>query len=242
MTDPTAALLAARRAKIYLVLGCNALATAMHKAHSQHRCAFKLRVSLAHVAAAMQHLAQHSGTVAQCHGVSISPGQSITCRHLGHGALLVLVCYCTCIAHAPTPPPPSPPGPLTPRTEVAPHLHLVLGDLQVAARPVKLPAVIRDSTPYMRVYVTEDAGPASLKHKSCPDTVTAKQLVVSAAVALQMRSFEKVGLTRQQAERLTEHLTGILCVQKEKLGEQFVSKGMLERVRWLHAMVPILGS
>ena len=48
-----------------------------------------------------------------------------------------------------------------------------------------------------------------------------------------MRSFEKVGLTRQQAERLTEHLTGILCVQKEKLGEQFVSKGMLEKARWL---------
>ena len=46
-----------------------------------------------------------------------------------------------------------------------------------------------------------------------------------------MRSFEKIGLTRQQAERLTEHLTGILCVQKEKLGEQFVSKGMLEKAR-----------
>ena len=36
-------------------------------------------------------------------------------------------------------------------------------------------------------------------------------------------------LRRQQAERLTEHLTGILCVQKEKFGEQFVSKAMLEK-------------
>ena len=65
------------------------------------------------------------------------------------------------------------------------------------------------------------------------DKATPKRLVDIAAVALQMRSFEKVGLTRQQAERLTEHLTGILCVQKEKLGEQFVSKGMLEKARWL---------
>ncbi len=36
-------------------------------------------------------------------------------------------------------------------------------------------------------------------------------------------------MRRQQAERLTEHLTGILCVQKEKFGEQFVSKAMLEK-------------
>ena len=72
-----------------------------------------------------------------------------------------------------------------------------------------------------------------VKHLSLLDTVTPKRLVDIAAVALQMRSFEKVGLTRQQAERLTEHLTGILCVQKEKLGEQFVSKGMLEKARWL---------
>ncbi len=48
-----------------------------------------------------------------------------------------------------------------------------------------------------------------------------------------MRNFEKVGLTRQQAETLTEHLTEVLCSHKEKLSEAFVTKAQLEKVRRL---------
>ena len=49
---------------------------------------------------------------------------------------------------------------------------------------------------------------------------------------LQVRNFEKVGLTRQQAEALTEHLTEVLCTHKEKLSEAYVTKAQLEKV-WL---------
>ena len=48
---------------------------------------------------------------------------------------------------------------------------------------------------------------------------------------LQVRNFEKVGLTRQQAEALTEHLTEVLCTHKEKLSEAYVTKAQLEKVR-----------
>lgn len=47
---------------------------------------------------------------------------------------------------------------------------------------------------------------------------------------LQVRNFEKVGLTRQQAEALTEHLTEVLCSHKEKLSEAYVTKAQLEKV------------
>lgn len=48
---------------------------------------------------------------------------------------------------------------------------------------------------------------------------------------LQVRNFEKVGLTRQQAEALTEHLTEVLCTHKEKLSEAYVTKAQLEKVQ-----------
>ena len=47
---------------------------------------------------------------------------------------------------------------------------------------------------------------------------------------LQMRRFEKVGLTRTQAEQVTELLTETICMNKVKITEQFVSKAALERV------------
>ena len=47
---------------------------------------------------------------------------------------------------------------------------------------------------------------------------------------LQMRRFEKVGLTRAQAEQVTELLTETICMNKVKITEQFVSKAALERV------------
>jgi len=45
-----------------------------------------------------------------------------------------------------------------------------------------------------------------------------------------MRRFEKVGLTRAQAEQVTEILTDTICMNKVKITEQFVSKAALERV------------
>ena len=58
-----------------------------------------------------------------------------------------------------------------------------------------------------------------------------------------MRRFERIGLTQNQAEVLTNHVTELMCQNKEKICEQFVSKNALERVRtlalylhrWLHA-------
>ena len=46
----------------------------------------------------------------------------------------------------------------------------------------------------------------------------------------QMRRFEKVGLTRAQAEQVTELLTETICMNKVKITEQFVSKAALEKV------------
>ena len=48
---------------------------------------------------------------------------------------------------------------------------------------------------------------------------------------MQMRRFEKLGMTRQQAEAMTEHLTGLLCLHTEKLAEEYVTKAGLEKVR-----------
>lgn len=45
-----------------------------------------------------------------------------------------------------------------------------------------------------------------------------------------MRRFEKVGLTRVQAEQVTELLTETICMNKVKITEQFVSKAALEKV------------
>ena len=45
-----------------------------------------------------------------------------------------------------------------------------------------------------------------------------------------MRRFEKQGMTREQAEALTEHLTELICANREKIVEQFVSKAALEKV------------
>lgn len=45
-----------------------------------------------------------------------------------------------------------------------------------------------------------------------------------------MRNFEKLGMTREQAERLTIDVTEILCINKEKIAAQFVSKSTLEKV------------
>jgi hypothetical protein len=46
-----------------------------------------------------------------------------------------------------------------------------------------------------------------------------------------MRRFEKQGMSRQQAEALTEHMTELICTNREKIIEQFVSKAALEKVR-----------
>ena len=51
-----------------------------------------------------------------------------------------------------------------------------------------------------------------------------------ALFSVQMRNFEKLGMTREQAERLTIDVTEILCINKEKIAAQFVSKSTLEKV------------
>ena len=45
-----------------------------------------------------------------------------------------------------------------------------------------------------------------------------------------MRGLEKSGLSRQQAENLTNYWTEVLCANKEKITEAFVSKNALEKV------------
>ena len=50
-----------------------------------------------------------------------------------------------------------------------------------------------------------------------------------------MRRFERIGLTSNQAEALTNHVTELICLNKEKISEQFVSKAALERVRLILA-------
>mmetsp|Transcript_14044 Transcript_14044/g.42391 ORF Transcript_14044/g.42391 Transcript_14044/m.42391 type:complete len:283 (+) Transcript_14044:227-1075(+) len=58
-------------------------------------------------------------------------------------------------------------------------------------------------------------------------SATARALLVDTLDMV--RNLEKVGLTRQQAELLTEHLTEVLCDHKEKLSQNFVSRAMLEK-------------
>lgn len=45
----------------------------------------------------------------------------------------------------------------------------------------------------------------------------------------QMKKLEAMGLTREQAEALTRHLTTVLCINKEKLEEMYASKVALEK-------------
>lgn len=49
--------------------------------------------------------------------------------------------------------------------------------------------------------------------------------------AAQMRKFEKMGMSREQSEALTTHITELLCHNKEKLAAEYVSKFSLEKVR-----------
>ncbi|EFN59866.1 hypothetical protein CHLNCDRAFT_49741 [Chlorella variabilis] len=44
-----------------------------------------------------------------------------------------------------------------------------------------------------------------------------------------MKRFEGLGMSREQAEALTQHLTGVLCANREKLEELFVAKVTLEK-------------
>ena len=55
---------------------------------------------------------------------------------------------------------------------------------------------------------------------------------------LQVRNFEKVGLTRQQAEALTEHLTEVLCTHKEKLSEAMSQRHGWRRYEHHHTLRP----
>lgn len=45
----------------------------------------------------------------------------------------------------------------------------------------------------------------------------------------QTKKLEAMGLTREQAEALTRHLTTVLCANKEKLEEMYASKVALEK-------------
>lgn len=54
---------------------------------------------------------------------------------------------------------------------------------------------------------------------------------------LQMRNFEKLGMTREQSERLTRDMTEILCINKDKIAAQFVSKSTLEKVQCMSAFL-----
>lgn len=53
-----------------------------------------------------------------------------------------------------------------------------------------------------------------------------------------MRNFEKLGMTREQSERLTRDLTEILCVNKDKIAAMFVSKSTLEKVKYTEVDTP----
>ena len=47
---------------------------------------------------------------------------------------------------------------------------------------------------------------------------------------VQVRGFESTGLSREQAETLTQHMTELLCTNKEKITEAFASKFAMEKV------------
>lgn len=60
-------------------------------------------------------------------------------------------------------------------------------------------------------------------------------LTLAHTCAAQMKRLEALGLTRGQAEALTQHLTVVLCSNREKLEEFYASKVALEMVRALLA-------
>lgn len=45
-----------------------------------------------------------------------------------------------------------------------------------------------------------------------------------------MKRFEAMGMTRSQAEAITQHITEVLCSNRERLAESFVSKTTLEKL------------
>jgi len=53
----------------------------------------------------------------------------------------------------------------------------------------------------------------------------------------QVRGFERGGLNREQAEALAKQVTELLCVNKEKITDTFVSKFTLEKVNHQHSQV-----
>lgn len=55
-----------------------------------------------------------------------------------------------------------------------------------------------------------------------------------------MRKFEQIGMDRQQAEALTQSITEILCTNRDRLAECYVSKGALEKSE-LQAQASIAG-
>ncbi|KAK9906789.1 hypothetical protein WJX75_008065 [Coccomyxa subellipsoidea] len=60
---------------------------------------------------------------------------------------------------------------------------------------------------------------------SCVSAVTKSLLLDTLSL---MRRFEKIGLTRAQSEQMTEMLTEVVCINKEKISQQFVTKQALE--------------
>jgi hypothetical protein len=53
--------------------------------------------------------------------------------------------------------------------------------------------------------------------------------VLHSLPTLQMKKLESIGLSRPQAEALTRHMTELLCANKEKVADAFVSKSFLEK-------------
>lgn len=49
----------------------------------------------------------------------------------------------------------------------------------------------------------------------------------------QMKRFQDTGMTQEQAEKLTMHFTQLLCQDRDKLADLYVTKEVLKRVRRL---------
>lgn len=60
------------------------------------------------------------------------------------------------------------------------------------------------------------------------------------AFSLQMRKFEQAGMSREQAENLTATLTEVICTNRDRMSEYYVSKAALERSE-LEASASIAG-
>lgn len=46
----------------------------------------------------------------------------------------------------------------------------------------------------------------------------------------QFRAFERIGLSREQSEAMTETLTDLVCANRDKMAEIFATKAALEKV------------